>query len=113
MMRKVRHYLICVALFLLWAPPRAQAYSVLAHEAIVDGAWESGIVPLLKQRYPRTTADELLAARAYAYGGTIIQDLGYFPFGSHFFTDLLHYVRSGDFVESLLRDAKDVNELAF
>jgi hypothetical protein len=55
----------------------------------------------------------LLEARAYAYGGSVIQDLGYYPFGSHFFTNLLHYVKTGDFVERMIRDAQDVNEYAF
>ena len=91
----------------------ASAYSVLAHEANVDVVWDSAIVPVLKQRFPRTTPDELAGARAYAYGGCVIQDLGYYPFGSHFFSDLLHYVRSGDFVAALIDDAKDVDELAF
>ena len=92
---------------------RATAYSVLAHEANVDVVWESAIVPVLKQRFPRATPDELAEARAYAYGGCVIQDLGYYPFGSHFFSDLLHYVRSGDFVTTLIANARDINELAF
>lgn len=92
---------------------RAHAYSVLAHEANVDVVWENAIVPVLKQKFPRVTPGELADARAYAYGGCVIQDLGYYPFGSHFFSDLLHYVRSGDFVATLIADAKDVNELAF
>ena len=89
------------------------AYSVLAHESNIDALWEAGIRPLLLQKYPHTTPDALLAARAYAYGGSVIQDLGYYPFGSHFFTNLVHYVKTGDFVEALLRDASDVNEYAF
>jgi zinc dependent phospholipase C len=89
------------------------AYSVLAHEAIVDAEWEQGIRPLLIRRFPRTSVGELLNARGYAYGGSVIQDLGYYPFGNHFFSNVLHYVRSGDFVERLLRDATDVNEYAF
>jgi len=92
---------------------RAHAYSVLAHEANVDVVWETAIVPALKQRFPAATADDITAARAYAYGGCVIQDLGYYPFGSHLFSDLLHYVRSGDFVTTLIADAQDVNELAF
>src|SRR5262249_7570698 len=91
----------------------ASAYSVLAHEANVDVVWDTAIVPVLKQRFPHATPDELADARAYAYGGCVIQDLGYYPFGSHFFSDLLHYVRSGDFVAELIDDAKDVDELAF
>jgi Zinc dependent phospholipase C len=71
------------------------------------------IVPLLKKRFPKVTADELREAHAYAYGGAIIQDMGYYPFGSKFFSDLTHYVRSGDFIEALLRDAHDMNEYAF
>jgi hypothetical protein len=97
---------------LLTAKPAA-AYSVLAHEANIDALWDSAIKPMLQARFPGTTADELLAARAYAYGGCVIQDLGYYPFGSHFFSNLLHYVRTGDFVEGLVRDARDVNEYAF
>src|SRR6266511_2534130 len=97
----------------LLAPQRSAAYSVLAHEANIDAAWETGIRPLLLRRFPRTTPDDLLEARAYAYGGAVIQDLGYYPFGSRFFSNLVHYVRSGDFVEALVRDARDVNELAF
>jgi len=97
----------------LLVPGRAGAYSVLAHESNIDAVWDSHIRPLLRAKYPRTTDAELTAARAYAYGGSVIQDLGYYPFGSKFFTNLLHYVKTGDFVEALLRDARDVNELAF
>ena len=95
------------------AASHAHAYSVLAHEANVDVLWENAIVPALKQKFPRVTPEQLVDARAYAYGGCVIQDLGYYPFGSHFFSDLLHYVRSGDFVATLIADARDVNELAF
>ena len=91
----------------------AGAYSVLAHEANVDALWDSAIRPLLVRRYPHITAEELQRARASAYGGSVIQDLGYYPFGSRFFSNLLHYVRTGDFVEEMLRTAKDANELAF
>jgi hypothetical protein len=80
---------------------------------MVDALWDSSIAPLLRARYPRVTADELTKARAFAYGGSVIQDLGYYPFGSRLFTDLVHYVRSGDFAEALLREARDVNEFAF
>jgi hypothetical protein len=47
------------------------------------------------------------------YGGAIIQDLGYYPFGNKFFSDLAHYVRSGDFVEALIAESQDLNEYAF
>ena len=93
--------------------PGAGAYAVLAHEAIIDSSWESGIRPLLLQRFPGATHDELRQAHGYAYGGAIIQDLGYYPHGSHLFSDLVHYVRSADFVEALIRDSKDLNEYAF
>src|SRR4051812_46883696 len=101
---------VVLAVVVLAAKP-AHAYSVLSHEANIDVMWDSAVVPVLKQRFPRATPDELTASRAYAYGGCVIQDLGYYPFGSHFFSDLLHYVRSGDFVIHLIDDAKDVNEL--
>jgi Zinc dependent phospholipase C len=101
-------------LFAIFCVPRdAGAYSVLAHEANIDALWETSLRPLLTRRFPRATRDEVSKARAYAYGGAVIQDLGYYPFGSHFFSNLLHYVRSGDFVEALLRESHDVNEYAF
>ena len=105
---------VAAALALLTCLPRqASAYSVLAHEANIDAAWKESIRPLLAARFPRATGAELDKARAYAYGGSVIQDLGYYPFGSRFFSDLLHYTRSGDFVEALIDEAQDVNELAF
>lgn len=91
----------------------ASAYSVLAHEATIDVTWDDAIEPLLRQRFPSATREDLLRARSYAYGGSVIQDLGYYPFGSHFFSNLLHYVRSGDFVETLFRDARTLDEYAF
>jgi hypothetical protein len=89
------------------------AYSVLTHEEIVDLLWTDEIRPLLLQRYPGLTEEQLTEAHAYAYGGAVIQDLGYYPFGSKEFSDLLHYVRSGDFVRELLLESQDVNEYAF
>lgn len=91
----------------------AAAYSVLAHEAVIDAAWDNHIAPLLRQRFPTVSAEAIRNARAYAYGGSLIQDLGYYPFGSHFFTNLVHYVRSGDFVEALIENAHTVDEFAF
>ena len=106
---------LCVCLIvaaLLW-PDSAQAYAVLSHEAIIDAAWDSHIKPLLLKKYPQATEEDLSRAQAYAYGGAIIQDMGYYPYGSPFFSDLTHYVRSGDFVQALLRDAQDPTEYAF
>jgi Zinc dependent phospholipase C len=90
-----------------------QGYSVLTHEAIIDSMWDKDIKPLLLKRFPSASADELREAHAHAYGGAIIQDMGYYPFGSKFYSDLTHYVRSGDFVEALIREARDLNEYAF
>ena len=102
-----------VAAATLCAPGSAAGYSVLAHEANIDAVWESTISKMLVARFPGATAEDLLDARAYAYGGCVIQDLGYYPFGSHFFSNLLHYVRTGDFVEALIDDAQDIDEYAF
>ena len=88
-------------------------YAVLSHEAIVDSAWDDAIKPLLLKRFPQSTPEELKEAHSYAYGGSVIQDLGYYPFGSHFFSDLVHYVRTGDFVQALLRDSTNLDEYAF
>ena len=89
------------------------AYSVLTHEEIVDLVWTSEIRPLLLQRFPGLTEDQIKEAHACAFGGSVIQDLGYYPFGSKDFSDLVHYVRSGDFVFELLRQSQDANEYAF
>jgi hypothetical protein len=102
-----------VVLFILLTQTSAPAYSVLTHEATIDAAWDASIKPLLRAKYPNITAAALEDARAYAYGGCVIHDLGYYPFGAKFFSNLLHYVRSGDFVAALLRDAQDVDEYAF
>jgi hypothetical protein len=89
------------------------AYSVLTHEEIIDLLWADEIRPLLLKKYPGLTDDQIKEAHAYAYGGAVIQDLGYYPFGSKEFSDLAHYVRTGDFVRELLLEAQDVNEYAF
>ena len=91
----------------------SSAYSVLTHEEIVDLLWADAIRPLLLKRYPGLSEDQIREAHAYAYGGAVIQDLGYYPFGSTEFSNLVHYVRSGDFVRELLLESQDVNEYAF
>jgi hypothetical protein len=103
--------LLLVAQLLL--PPAGFGYAVLAHQALIDTVWDTHLKPLLKAKYPDATEDELSGAQAYAYGGAIIQDFGYYPHGSHFFSDLTHYVRSGDFVMALLRDSHNVYDYAF
>jgi hypothetical protein len=100
-------------LIVLMCSVRSSAYSVLTHEEIVDLLWTDEIQPLLLKRFPGLTEDQLKEAHAYAYGGAVIQDLGYYPFGSKEFSDLVHYVRSGDFVRELLLESQDVNEYAF
>ncbi len=103
-----------VALLLVLLTCRgAFAYSVLTHEEIVDLLWTDGIRPLLIKRFPELTQDQIKEAHAYAYGGAVIQDLGYYPFGSREFSDLVHYVRSGDFVRELILESQDANEYAF
>ena len=104
---------VAAVIALLWLCQPARAYSVLTHEAIIDTAWTQNIQPLLLAKYPGTTPEQLVIAHGYAYGGAIIQDMGYYPFGSHFFSDLVHYVSSGDFILNLLKEAQDVNEYAF
>jgi hypothetical protein len=101
-------FFLCVSL-----PTNTMAYAVLAHEAIIDSAWDTSLRPLLLKRFPAATPEQLKEAHGYAYGGAIIQDMGYYPHGSFFFSDLAHYVRSGDFVLALLRDSKDLNGYAF
>jgi Zinc dependent phospholipase C len=106
----------CCALLLVYViaiAPACFGYSVLTHEEIIDLLWKQQIQPLLLARFPNATPDDLLKAHAYAYGGSVIQDIGYYPFGSHVFSDLAHYVRTGDFVQALLSDSQDLDEYAF
>jgi hypothetical protein len=110
---RARLIVVCLIAVLLVVPAPLHAYAVLSHEAIIDAVWETHIKPLLLKKFPQVTEEDLSRAQAYAYGGAIIQDMGYYPYGSPFFSDLTHYVRSGDFILALLRDAKDVNEYAF
>lgn len=103
--------LLTFAVILL--PLRAPAYSVLTHEELIDLAWDDSIRPLLVARYPGISATALNEAHAYAYGGSAIQDMGYYPFGKQFFSNLTHYVRTGDFIASLFRNVHNADELAF
>ncbi len=102
-----------LSLLLIAATPFVSGYSVLTHQAIIDSSWDRALKPLLLARYPGLSEDDLRKAHAYAYGGAIVQDMGYYPFGSRFFSDLVHYARSGDFIEALLRDSQDYTEFAF
>ena len=109
-----RSGLLILGLFLgMSCDPDCAGYSVLTHEAIIDATWKDSIEPLLLGRFPSATPEELLQAHAYVYGGAIIQDMGYYPFGNQFFSDLTHYVRSGDFVLALIEESRDLNEYAF
>ena len=111
------HYLfrLLPGLVLAWllSVPTARAYSVLSHEASIDSCWQPCLRPALERRFPGGTDEQLREAKAYAYGGSIIQDMGYYPLGAALFTNLTHYVRSGDFVRNLLAQAHDRNEYAF
>ena len=114
--RRAQLSLVCCLVVLLsigMFPQPTDAYSFLTHEDLVDVAWHGSIRPALLARFPNTTAAQLREARSYAYGGTTIQDLGYYPFGHQFFSNLTHYVRSGEFVNNLIRDSRNVNEYAF
>src|SRR5271163_3700867 len=105
--------IVAVFLAVLLCDSRSFAYSVLTHEEIVDLVWSDELRPLLLQRFPALTEAQVTEAHGYAYGGAVIQDLGYYPFGSVEFSNLVHYVRSGDFVRELLAQSQDANEYAF
>ena len=112
-MRTISRLSTAILILSLFVVPSAGGYSLLTHEQLIDLTWDASIVPLLKSRYPTLTAAQLEHARAYAYGGCVIQDIGYYPFGDAFFSNLTHYVRSGDFVVNLFRNAGNADELAF
>lgn len=111
--RSLRKVLLLLLLLILPLHREARAYSLLTHEQLIDLTWHDSIVPLLLSQYPSLTAEQLDEARAYAYGGCVIQDIGYYPFGDRSFSNLTHYVRSGDFVLNLFRNAHSADELAF
>lgn len=98
---------------MLFLPLSSFAYSVLTHEALIDASWKDFFLPLLKKKYPNAAEQELKDARAYAYGGAVAPDMGYYPFGNALFTNLVHYVRSGDMVEALVGEAQNINQYAF
>ncbi len=103
----------CLVLAVLVSTSLLNGYTVLTHEAIIDSVWDTSVKKLLLKRFPAATPEELEQAHAYAYGGCIIQDMGYYPFSSRFFSDLTHYVRSGDFITALISESQDLNEYAF
>ncbi len=105
--------IVSIVLFVCFASSLGTSYSVLTHEEIVDLLWKDQIQPLLLKRFPHSTPDDLTKAHAYAYGGSLVQDMGYYPFGNAYFSDLVHYVRSGGFVVALVQQSTDLNEYAF
>jgi len=112
-MRSTLRILLASVLVVCVLHQPCNGYSVLTHEEIVDLLWTDQLKPLLLHKYPAATEEDLRKAHAYAYGGCLIQDMGYYPFGNKLFSDLVHYVRSGDFVEALLDESRDINEYAF
>ncbi|MGZ4826495.1 MAG: zinc dependent phospholipase C family protein, partial [Terriglobales bacterium] len=112
-MRKPVFRAMSVLFLLLAATGISNAYSVLTHEQIVDLVWLDHIRPMLLKRFPGATEEQLRRAHAHAYGGCLIQDMGYYPFGNKQFSDITHYVRSGDFIMYLLKDSQDIDEYAF
>ena len=115
-MKKLRRPLLVAIsnlVLLISLPATSRAYSVLTHEQVVDLLWKDEIQPLLTKRFPYASADDLRKAHAFAYGGSLVQDMGYYPFGNKFFSDLTHYVRSGDFIVNLVNESNDLDEYAF
>src|ERR1039458_9736520 len=108
-----RAWMLLLACLLIGVARPSAAYSLLTHEELVDILWKDQIEPLLLKRFPASTPAQLRQAHAYAYGGCLIQDLGYYPFGNEFFSDLAHYVRTGDFITNLIRESADLDEYAF
>lgn len=113
MLRQFSRYFLLIALFTIIKTTSAKAYAILAHEAIVDASWEKAIKPLLRQRFGDIPDSLMKQAHSYVYGGAMVADMGYLPGGSAYFSDLLHYVRSGDFINNLINEAQTLNEFAF
>jgi hypothetical protein len=107
---RIRFLLVALVALIGASPATSHGFSVLAHQAVVDRSWDATLAPALQRRFP---GGDPVRARSFAYGGSHVADLGYFPFGSKLFTELLHYVRTGDFVANLLAAARDADEYAF
>src|SRR5689334_16553300 len=101
-MSRLRIPVVRLVLSILLSSPISYGYTVLTHEAVIDSVWDASLQKLLVKRFPQATPQELERAHGYAYGGCILQDMGYYPFSSRFFSDLTHYVRSGDFIAALI-----------
>ena len=112
-LRRSASRILSLLILAVGLPPASNAYSVLTHEQVVDLLWKDQIQPLLTKRFPDASEEDLRKAHAFAYGGSLIQDMGYYPFGNKFFSDLTHYVRSGDFIVNLIDESSDLNEYAF
>ncbi len=98
---------------IIFCAASSPGYSVFTHQELIDLAWNDSIRPMLLARFPGATEEQLREAHAYAYGGASIQDMGYYPFGKQFFSDLTHYVRTGDFIAWLFRNSRTIDEYAF
>ncbi|MFD2873767.1 zinc dependent phospholipase C family protein [Mucilaginibacter ximonensis] len=107
-----RYFLLFLILICIQSEP-VKAYGVLTHEAVIDASWNKSLKPAILKRYPNLSDDELRVAHSYAYGGSLMADIGYSPFGSAYFTNLVHYVRSGDFVNNLISESGNANEFAY
>src|SRR5438045_2907895 len=105
--------LIAVSVCVASSPVLARAYSVLTHEQVIDLVWQDHLRPMLLKRFPLATPDDLKKAHAFAYGGSLVQDMGYYPFGKKYFSDLTLYVPSGYFIINILKKASDLNEVTF
>jgi len=78
-MRHAACTLLVLVLLACALPQTCTGYSVLTHEQIVDLLWDEQMKPLLLQRYRNASPDDLPAADGYAFGGCLIQDMGYYP----------------------------------
>ena len=112
-MRHLFNKITAFLLFVFFSSGVGNGYSVLTHEEMIDLVWKDQLRPLLLKRFPQASEEDLKQAHAYAYGGSVVQDMGYYPFGNKYFSDLVHYVRTGDFVSALIQDSSDINEYAF
>lgn len=110
---KLKKQILLLVFLYLFNPFSSNAYSLLTHEAIIDVSWKNGIEPLLLKKYPNSSEAQLIEAHSYAYGGAIMPDIGYSPFGSMIYTDFVHNVRTGDYIEALLDEEENINEYAF
>jgi hypothetical protein len=97
----------------LCRPRETTAYAVLGHEAIIDSVRDTNYAPYCWRVLPVRREEKSKKRTAMPMAGPLSRTWVIIRTEVFFFSDLAHYVRSGDFILALHRDAKDLDGYAF